>query len=125
MGSVNIPTISKVVINIARTGYDTPLLISTLQRGNAINPGISEMEPVIPAIKYPITPEPSPIQFMSFSFGIINRNILTKISTLIRVGRSFKNIFAPLLIPCKVFCLLTKNETIIAIDAKTISSVKI
>jgi hypothetical protein len=117
-GRVKTPTISRVVKNIANTWYETPLFTKTLLSGNAINPGISESEPVKPAIKKPFIPEFSPIHSTNFSLGTRYRKMLTRINTLTRVGRSLRNIINPRFNPSMVLRQFAKNET--AIDTSEI-----
>jgi hypothetical protein len=59
-GKVSMPTIINVVMNVARTVYDTPLLRSIPAKGYAMGPGIRAIDPINAAIPTPRIPDSCP-----------------------------------------------------------------
>ena len=55
IGNVIIPTSIRVVVNAPNTMYETPSLSNKPDKGKAINPGITAIEPTIDAKKVPIS----------------------------------------------------------------------
>jgi hypothetical protein len=121
-GRVRNPVIIRVVIKTAITEYATPLSISIPQRGYAINPGINATDPISEAVTQPLIPDPSPIYLINVSFGIRNKAILTSAIIKIKIGRSFRNIVSPFLIPFHVLLGLAIREKIKHPPVKKMSS---
>ena len=111
-GTVAIPTIIKAEINIAICAYPAPACNNEAARGNATNPGINVILPIIAAIIIPNTPDSAPsnleIVFSSKMDKIkpINKRIAST------DGKIFSNDFHAFFNAVFVFLLSFMNDII-------------